>query len=85
MAITLTETAAEQVRSSLLSRGRGKGLRLAVKTTGCSGLAYVVEYADEVLTGDTVYTSLGIKVMIDVESLGSVSYTHLTLPTKRIV
>ena len=70
MAITLTETAAEQVRSSLLSRGRGKGLRLAVKTTGCSGLAYVVEYADEGLTGDTVYTRLGIKVRIEVASLG---------------
>ena len=77
MAITLTETAAEQVRSSLLSRGRGKGLRLAVKTTGCSGLAYVVEYADEVLTGDTVYTSLGIKVMIDVESLGYLEGTEI--------
>ena len=77
MAITLPETAAEQVRSSLLSRGRGKGLRLAVKTTGCSGMAYVVEYADEVLSGDTVYTSLGVKVMIDVESLGYLEGTEI--------
>ena len=77
MAITLTETAAEQVRSSLLSRGRGKGLRLAVKTTGCSGMAYVVDYADEVLADDTVYTSLGVKVMIDVESLGYLEGTEI--------
>ena len=77
MAITLTETAAEQVRSSLALRGRGEGLRLGVKTTGCSGMAYVIEYADEVLTGDTVYTSLGVKVVIDVDSLGHLEGTEI--------
>ncbi len=48
MAITLTDAAAERVRTHLQSRGRGEGLRLGIKTTGCSGLAYVVDYADEV-------------------------------------
>jgi iron-sulfur cluster assembly protein len=65
MAITLTDAAAERVRTHLQSRGRGEGLRLGVKTTGCSGLAYVVDYADEVGATDQVFTSRGIKVIVD--------------------
>ena len=51
MAISLTESAAERVRSRLASRGRGLGLRLGVKASGCSGFSYVVDYADEVRAG----------------------------------
>ncbi|SVC59838.1 uncharacterized protein METZ01_LOCUS312692, partial [marine metagenome] len=64
MAITLTEAAATRVRTYLNSRGRGQGLRLGVKTTGCSGLAYVVDFADEVGDEDMVYSSQGINVIV---------------------
>jgi iron-sulfur cluster assembly protein len=65
MPITLTEAAADRVRSHLTSRGKGEGLRLGVKTTGCSGLAYVLDYADEVSEQDRVFTSHGVKVIVD--------------------
>ena len=77
MPITLTETAAQQVRSNLSSRGRGTGLRLGIKTTGCSGLAYVIDYADEVSMDDTVYTSRGVKVVIDSGSIGYLDGTEI--------
>lgn len=64
MAITLTEAAATRVRTYLTSRGQGQGLRLGVKTTGCSGLAYVVDFADEVGDEDTVYSSQGVNVIV---------------------
>ena len=54
MAITLTEAAAERVKTFLANRGKGAGLRLGVKTSGCSGMAYVLEFADEVEEGDVV-------------------------------
>ena len=69
MAITLTEAAATRVRTYLNSRGRGQGLRLGVKTTGCSGLAYVVDFADEVGDEDTVYSSQGINVIVAGDSI----------------
>ena len=52
MAVTLTQAAADRVKNYLASRGKGEGLRLGVKTTGCSGLAYVVDYADEIADQD---------------------------------
>ena len=52
MAITLTETAADRIRDFLAQRGKGVGLRLGVKTTGCSGMAYVMEYVDEIEDGE---------------------------------
>ena len=79
MAITLTETAAEQVLSNLSSRGRGAGLRLGIKTTGCSGLAYVIEYADDVRAEDTVYTSRGVKVVIDRDSIRYLEGTKIAV------
>lgn len=69
MGIQLSEVAADRVRHFLDSRGKGIGLRLAVKTTGCSGLAYVVEFVDELQDGDEVFESRGVKVVIDPKSL----------------
>ena len=77
MSVSLTTSAADRVRSFLASRGRGVGLRLGVKKTGCSGFAYVVNYADEVATGDTVFDTAGVKVIVDTESLQYVDGTEI--------
>ncbi|MDE1923751.1 MAG: iron-sulfur cluster assembly accessory protein [Gammaproteobacteria bacterium] len=69
MAIELTEAAAERVRSHLQKRGIGVGLRLGIKKTGCSGFAYVVNYADEIGPGDAVFEARGVKVIVDPASL----------------
>ena len=76
MAISMTQAAAQHIQRSLDGRGKGEGIRLGVRTTGCSGLAYVLEFVDETASEDQVFESHGVK---------AVSYTHLTLPTKRIV
>lgn len=65
MGITLTEAAATRVKEHLASRGSGEGLRLGVKQSGCSGLAYELAYADEVSANDRVFTSHGVKVIVD--------------------
>lgn len=69
--ITVTDTARQKIQQSLEKRGKGIGLRIGVKTTGCSGLAYVLEYVDlEPITRDQfVYESNGIKVWIDGRSM----------------
>jgi iron-sulfur cluster assembly protein len=77
MAITLTEAAASRVRAFLEQRGKGVGLRLGVKTTGCSGMAYVIEYADEVEEGDTVFEDHGVKVLVNPKSLVYLDGTEL--------
>ncbi len=77
MSVSLTASAADRVRSFLASRGRGVGLRLAVKKTGCSGFAYVVNYADEVGQGDAVFESAGVKVIVDPDSLRYVDGTEI--------
>ncbi len=69
MGIQLSEVAADRVRHFLESRGKGIGLRLGVKTTGCSGLAYVIEFVDELQDGDEVFESRGVKVVVDPKSL----------------
>lgn len=69
MSISLTESAATRVKTFLASRGHGIGLRLSVRKTGCSGFAYVVNYADETQPGDVVFEDRGIKVCVDPESL----------------
>lgn len=69
MAITLTESAALRVRDYLQRRGDGLGLRLGVKKTGCSGFAYVVNYADEIGDGDQVFEDRAVKIVVDSESL----------------
>ncbi|HVL07879.1 iron-sulfur cluster assembly protein IscA [Imbroritus primus] len=75
--ITLTEKAAKHVSRYLERRGKGVGLRLGVKTTGCSGLAYKLEYADEVAPEDNVFESFGIKVLVDPKSLPYIDGTEL--------
>lgn len=68
--ITLTETAANKIKNQLEKRGRGEGIRVGVKTTGCSGLAYVLEFVDTppVTMDETLYESNGIKVWVDGKS-----------------
>jgi iron-sulfur cluster assembly protein len=77
MGITLTEPAAERVRQFLGSRGRGVGVRLGVRTSGCSGMAYVLEFVDEVDDGDAVFEDRGVKVVIDRKSLVYLDGTEL--------
>jgi iron-sulfur cluster assembly protein len=77
MAISLSESAAERVRNRLLARGRGLGLRLGVKASGCSGYSYVVDYADEALAGDLVFESQGVKVFVDPDSLAAIDGTRI--------
>ena len=69
MAISLTESAAHRIKSFLSSRGQGIGLRLGVRKTGCSGFAYVVNYADEVRPDDVMFEDRGVRVYVDRESL----------------
>lgn len=69
MAITLTESAATRVRTYLTARGHGLGLRLSVRRTGCSGFAYVVNYADDADPADIVFEDRGVKVFVDPSSL----------------
>jgi len=77
MAIHMTESAAGHVKRSLQSRGKGQGIRLGVRTTGCSGLAYVLEYVDELPDTDSVFESHGVKVVIDPKSLVYLDGTEL--------
>ena len=77
MAISLTPAAASHIEKYLARRGKGVGLRLGVKTTGCSGLAYKLEYADAVQPEDVVFESNGIKVMVDPKSLAYIDGTEL--------
>jgi iron-sulfur cluster assembly protein len=77
MGISLTETAAEHVNSFLAKRGKGKGIRVAVKTTGCSGLMYVLEPVDEVQSEDLKFESQGIEVFVDPKSLVYIDGTEM--------
>lgn len=77
MSVTLTETAATRVKSFLEKRGHGVGLRLSVKRTGCSGYAYVVDFADAVGEDDHVYASRGVRVVVDEKSLSIVAGTEI--------
>ena len=69
MSITLTETAANHVKTFLQNRGKGIGLRLGVKTAGCSGLGYLLEFVDVLNEEDQVFEQHGVKVVIDPKSL----------------
>lgn len=69
MSITLTERAAKHVRGSLEKRGKGIGIRLGVKTAGCSGLAYKLEFVDDPPKSDRSYENYGVKVFVDAKSL----------------
>ena len=77
MAITLTESAARHVAAHLAKRGKGVGLRLGVRRSGCSGFAYDVEYADEVRPGDAEFESHGVRILVDLKSLPMLEGTEL--------
>ena len=77
MSVTLTEAAAKHVHKYLARRGKGVGLRLGVKTSGCSGMAYKLEFADQVEPDDKVWESFGVKVLVDEKSLPYLDGTEL--------
>jgi iron-sulfur cluster assembly protein len=77
MAVTMTSAAAERVKSFLKNRGKGFGLRLGVKTTGCSGLAYVLEFVDQPNEDDEVFTIDDVNIVIDGKSLVYLEGTQL--------
>ena len=77
MAISLTEKAAGHVQNFLSKRGKGIGLRVGVRTTGCSGLAYKLEYADAAQPGDLEFESRGVKLLVDPKSLQFLEGTEL--------
>ena len=77
MSITLTEKAANHVSGFLAKRGKGVGLRLGVRTTGCSGMAYKLEFADAVQPDDVLFDSHGVKVLVDPKSLPYIDGTEL--------
>jgi len=77
MAITLTESAASHVSRFIARRGKGVGLRLGVKTTGCSGMAYKLEFADAANPEDAEFESHGVRVFVDPKSLPYIDGTEL--------
>ena len=77
MAVTLTEKAASHVQAHLARRGKGVALRLGVRTTGCSGMAYKLEFADAVQPEDVLFESHGVKVVVDPKSLPYLDGTQL--------
>jgi iron-sulfur cluster assembly protein len=77
MAISLTQPAADRVRSYLDARGKGIGLRVGIKKTGCSGYAYVVNYADDIGESDVVFEDHGVKVVVDKQSLELIDGTEV--------
>ncbi|QVL45290.1 MAG: iron-sulfur cluster assembly protein IscA [Methylophilaceae bacterium] len=77
MAISLTPAAAQRVEKFLANRGKGIGLRLGVRTTGCSGMAYTLEFVDDLQTEDMLFESHGVKVIVDPKSLVYIDGTEL--------
>ena len=77
LGVTLTESAARHVSRYIEKRGKGIGLRLGVRTTGCSGMAYKLEYADQTQPEDLQFESHGVKVFVDPKSLSYIDGTEL--------
>jgi len=77
MAVSLTESAAARVRGYLKRRGHGIGLRVGVRKTGCSGFAYVIDYADEVADQDVIFDQHGVKLVVDPNSLELIDGTEV--------
>lgn len=68
MSITLTDVAARKIKQQLTRRGQGQGLRIGVRTTGCSGLAYVLEYVDKPNPEDQLIECKDCKIFVDPKS-----------------
>ena len=79
MTISVTESAARHVSLQLASRGKGEGIRLGVRTSGCSGLSYVLEFVDDVQSEDEVFESHGVKLFVDPKSMIYLDGTELDL------
>ncbi len=77
MAITLTDRAAQHVQNYLTKRGKGVGVRFGVRTTGCSGMAYKLEFVDAAVPEDQAFESHGVKVFVDPKSLVYIDGTEL--------
>ena len=77
MSISLTQSAAAHVADQLANRGHGIGIRVGVKTTGCSGMAYVLEFVDKLDVGDRVFEDHGVKVIVDPKSLAYIDGTEM--------
>jgi iron-sulfur cluster assembly protein len=77
MAVTVSPKAAKQISKALTQRGSGLGLRLAVKTSGCSGYAYALEFVDEATPEDQVFDTEGVKLVVDAQSLPLLDGTEL--------
>ncbi|NMG48583.1 iron-sulfur cluster assembly protein IscA [Azoarcus communis] len=77
MGVTLSASAAKHVAGFIAKRGKGVGIRLGVKTSGCSGMAYKLEFVDETQDEDLVFDSHGVKVIIDPKSLPYLEGTEL--------
>lgn len=77
MAISISETAARHVADQLANRGSGVGIRVGVKTTGCSGMAYVLEFVDKLDVGDQVFEDHGVKIVVDPKSLVYIDGTEM--------
>ncbi len=77
MTVTLTERAARHVANFIAKRGKGFGVRIGVKTSGCSGMSYKLEFADDAAAGDLVFESHGVRVLVDPKSLPYIDGTEL--------
>ncbi|WFQ79827.1 iron-sulfur cluster assembly protein IscA [Xenorhabdus sp. SF857] len=77
MSISLTESAAQRILVFLANRGKGVGLRLGVRTSGCSGMAYVLEFVDAVNEEDQIFEDKGVKVIVDGKSIIYLDGTEL--------
>jgi len=77
MTISITETAAKHVAEQLASRGHGLGIRVGITTTGCSGMAYVLEFVDKLDVGDQVFEDQGVKIVVDPKSLLYIDGTEM--------
>lgn len=77
MAITLTESAAKHISNQIAQGGKGIGLRVGVKKSGCSGFAYTLDIAQEIQEGDQVFESHGAKVVVNSESLSFLEGTEI--------
>ncbi|MBT8148372.1 MAG: iron-sulfur cluster assembly protein IscA [Pseudomonadales bacterium] len=77
MAITMTDTAVQHVKQQLDQRGKGLGIRVGVKTTGCSGMAYVLEFVDDIEASDEVFEHQGVKLVVDPKSLVYIDGTQM--------
>ena len=82
MTITLTESAAKQIRNQLAKRGSGLGLRIGVKQVGCSGYAYTYDYADEVMAGDHIFEGYDAKVLLNDDTLQYIDGSKLDFVTE---